>query len=114
MAFGLGKDRAYFDAMAADLQHKRDLLRDGLAKLGFGVLSSAGTYFLGADISAVSNGLSDVEFCRAMTVEGKVTALPFSAFYQDGGADNFVRFCFCKGDDVLVEALERMRQFLGR
>lgn len=114
VAFGLGKERAYFDDMAAELQRKRDLLRDGLGRLGFGVLASAGTYFIGADISAVANGLSDVEFCRTMTVEGKVTALPFSAFYQDGGADNFVRFCFCKGDDVLTEALDRMGRFLGR
>lgn len=114
VAFGLSKERSYFEDMAGELQRKRDLLRDGLGRLGFGVLPSAGTYFIGADIGAVANGLSDVEFCRAMTVEGKITALPFSAFYQDGGADNFVRFCFCKGDDVLIEALERIGRFLGR
>jgi aspartate/methionine/tyrosine aminotransferase len=41
-------------------------------------------------------------------VEAKVTAVPVSAFFTENGPRDFARFCFCKKDEVLDAALERL------
>jgi len=113
-AFGLGKDDAYFHGLAADQQQKRDRLAVGLAAAGFDVLPSAGTYFLSVDIRSVGFNGDDEAFCRHITTEAGVTAVPVSAFYQDADIDHFARFCFCKQDSLLDEATLRLqRHFAG-
>ena len=71
-----------------------------------------GSYFVGTDISPLSN-LDDVEFCRTITIEAGVAAVPLSVFYGAPDAPtNFIRFCFCKRDEVLDAALERLAVWL--
>jgi len=113
-AFGLGKEDAYFEGLAADQRQKRDRLAAGLAAAGFEVLPSAGTYFLSVDIRSVGFNGDDEAFCRHITTEAGVTAVPVSAFYQEAGIDHFARFCFCKQDSLLDEAAMRLqRHFAG-
>ncbi len=52
VALGLAKDDAYFAALAASLQDKRDQMAAGLAEIGFGVLPTQGTYFITVDFAA--------------------------------------------------------------
>ena len=73
--------REYFETLRTDLGHKRALLHSGLADIGFTPLDSAGTYFLTQDFSAFANGRDDREFCRYLTTEIGVAAVPVSAFY---------------------------------
>ena len=125
VAYGLAKPDSYFTTLSRDLQYCRDLLSDGLEKLGFRVLPSAGTYFLAADFGALAPGISDVEFCRKLTIEAGVAAVPFSAFYgpaSTGSAANplvsppeaqLVRFCFCKPPELLEKALARLTSHFG-
>ena len=117
VALGLGKDDSYFATFAADLQAKRDRLGQGLAKLGFGVLDTHGSYFITADFAPLFphgfNG-SDADFCRMLTVEAKVTAIPLSAFYEGGAPGHSARFAFCKREAVLDAALERISGWLPR
>jgi len=113
VAHGLTMDRSYFDGLAADLAAKRDLLSAGLRRVGFDVLAAEGTYFIGADIRPLVGDMDDVEFSRRLTVEAGVTCLPFSAFYQAGDIRNFVRFCFCKRESVLEEAVARLERFFA-
>ena len=114
VAYGLGKGDAYYAGLAGDLQAKRDLLARGLTKAGFEVLPSGGTYFLSVDIRSVGFDGDDVAFCRHITTEAGVTALPVSALYQGDDVRHFARFAFCKRDDVLIEATERLaRHFAG-
>jgi aspartate/methionine/tyrosine aminotransferase len=113
VAVGLMKDDAYFDGLSAALQAKRDRLAAGLARLGFGVLQTQGSYFITTDVRPLGWTGDDVAFCRALTVEAKVTAIPVTAFYAGPDAPNhYVRFAFCKGDAVLDAALERMERWL--
>lgn len=113
-AYGLGKDRSYFDGLAAEMSAKRDRLAAGLAAAGFGVLPAAGTYFLTCDVSPLGFNGDDTDFCRHITTEAKVAAVPMSAFYEGKGPDHYVRFCFCKKDEVLDEAAARLkRHFAG-
>jgi len=114
IAFGLGKGDEYFAALANDQQAKRDRLAAGLTRLGFGVVPCAGTYFIAADIAALGYA-DDVAFCRAMTIEAGVAAVPMSVFYgAPGGPTNFIRFCFCKRDEVIDAAIERLGNWLKR
>ena len=68
-----------------------------------------GGYFQLVDYSAVSD-LDDVAFCRWLTIEKGVTAIPLSPFYADPPpGQRLVRLCFAKNDATLDAALERLR-----
>jgi aspartate/methionine/tyrosine aminotransferase len=114
VAHGLGKEDSYFAGLAGTMQAKRDRLAAGLREVGFKVLDSAGTYFLTVDFRPLGFDGDDEAFCRHITREAGVTAVPVSAFYGEGDIDHFARFCFCKKDAVLDEALVRLkRHFKG-
>jgi len=108
VALGLVKDDAYFAALAGGLAAKRDRLRAGLASIGFGVLPSAGSYFVIADYSAFGFAGDDQAFCRHITEQFGVAAIPVSAFYEGEAPSRWIRFAFCKQDSVLDEACARL------
>lgn len=94
--------------LPAFYQRKRDLFREGLARTKFKLLPSEGTYFQCVDISAVSD-LGETEFCKWLTTEVGVAAIPLSAFYGNGFDQRVVRFCFAKQDATLNAALQRLQ-----
>ncbi|MFM2084516.1 MAG: hypothetical protein RLY95_1334 [Pseudomonadota bacterium] len=94
-------------ALPAFYQKKRELFRAGLAKTKFKILPSEGSYFQCVDITEVSD-LSEAEFCKWLTSEIGVAAIPLSAFYGDGFDQRVVRFCFAKKDETLKLALDRL------
>jgi N-succinyldiaminopimelate aminotransferase len=49
-----------------------------------------------------------------MTVEAGVTTVPMSAFYQGKAPTHLLRFCFCKRDEVLDEAVARLNAWRER
>jgi methionine aminotransferase len=98
--------RPYLD-LPAFYQRKRDLFRAGLANTRFKLLPSEGTYFQCVDISQVSD-LGEADFCKWLTTEIGVAAIPLSAFYGNGFDQRVVRFCFAKKDETLNSALERL------
>ena len=114
VAYGLGKDEAYFQGLSRDMARKRDLLAEGLNNLGFVVKPSPGTYFLTADFSKLRFNGDDVAFCRHLTTEAGVAAIPVSAFYENNPPQTFARFAFCKDDDTLAEALDRLARFFAK
>ena len=111
VAYGLALDDAYFDGLAHAMQDKRNRCVDGLVEAGFDVIDCAGTYFISADFRPLGFDGDDIAFCRYVTEKAGVTALPVSAFYQQGDVTNYVRFCFCKEDEVLDEANRRLKSF---
>jgi aspartate/methionine/tyrosine aminotransferase len=116
VAFGLRKDVTYFKSLGVDMEAKRDRLSKGLTSIGFEVMDSQGTYFLVADYRSLSSDCDDVKFCEELTVDAGVTALPFSAFYQagpDSGVNHFLRFCYCKQDELIDTALERLSNYFN-
>lgn len=98
--------RPYLD-LPAFYQRKRDLFRAGLANTRFKLLPSEGSYFQCVDISEIS-GLGEADFCKWLTNEIGVAAIPLSAFYGNGFDQRVVRFCFAKKDETLNLALERL------
>jgi aspartate/methionine/tyrosine aminotransferase len=111
VAYGLGKDDAYFAGLSTDLEAKRDLLAEGLRKVGFEVLESAGTYFLNADFRPLGFNGPDDEFCKYITREAGVAAVPVSAFCEAGKISHLARFCFYKRQDMLEDACDRLARF---
>lgn len=100
-------DPAPYLELPAFYQRKRDLFRQGLAASRLRLLPSQGTYFQCVDYSAVSE-LTEEEFCRWLTAEVGVAAIPLSAFYADRREQRLARFCFAKQDATLERALERL------
>ena len=110
VAYGLGKDDAYFQGLSDEMQAKRDRFAVGLNKLGFGVIDCQGTYFMFADFHPLGFDGDDVAFCQHITTEAGVTAVPVSAFYLENGPKHFVRFCFSKKNEVLDAAIDRLEK----
>jgi methionine aminotransferase len=110
MQYGLAKymrdPRPYLE-LPAFYQRKRDLFREGLSRTRLRLLPSQGSYFQCVDYSSVS-GLDEEAFCRWLTAEVGVAAIPLAAFYEDGRNQRLARFCFAKRDETLLAALERL------
>lgn len=114
VAFGLGQDDSYFNGLRDSMQAKRDRLADGLSGInGFECVECEGTYFQFVDISGLGFDGDDAAFCRHITTEAGVTALPVSGFYSGEASKNFIRFCFAKQDTVLDEAVGRLAAHFG-
>jgi aspartate/methionine/tyrosine aminotransferase len=113
VAVGLAKDDAYFASLSGELAARRDLLTAGLNALGFTTLPVQGSYFVTADIRSIGYTGDDVAFCRQITEEAKVTAIPVTAFYAgDNPPNHYARFAFCKNEAVLEEALRRLETWM--
>jgi methionine aminotransferase len=100
-------DPAPYLELGAFYQRKRDLFRAGLATTKLKLLPTTGSYFQSVDYSAVSD-LTEEAFCRWLTTEVGVAAIPLSAFYPGGFEQKFARFCFAKKDETLELALDRL------
>lgn len=97
--------------LSAFYQRKRDLFREGLALTRFRLLPSEGTFFQCvaiADLAVPERELPEAEFCRWLTREIGVAAIPMSAFYGNGFDQQVIRFCFAKQDRTLQSALQRL------
>lgn len=104
-------DPAPYTGLAAFYQRKRDLFREGLARTRLELLPSEGTYFQSVrygGVTGAARDLPEAEFCRWLTQEIGVAAIPLSAFYDSGFEQGIVRLCFAKKDETLRGALERL------
>jgi methionine aminotransferase len=98
-------DPAPYLELPAFYQHKRDLFRDGLKATRFELLESQGSYFQCVNYAAVRDDIGEEAFCRWLTSEIGVAAIPLAAFYESGFEQRIVRFCFAKKDETLRLAL---------
>ena len=101
--------RPYYDALAADYQARRDRFCSALVSIGFELEPPQGAYYVMAGISAFG-ATDDVEFARYLVRQIGVATVPGSSFFRDKGLGrDYVRFCFCKRDETLDAAIERLR-----
>jgi aspartate/methionine/tyrosine aminotransferase len=115
-AAGLRLGDDYFDSLSYEMQRKRDRLSTSLATIGFEVLPAQGTYFVTTDFRPLGFNGTDEDFCRHITTEAGVTAVPVSAFYDDprNAPRHFARFCFCKDENTLDRAIDRLDKYFKR
>ncbi|WP_327046671.1 pyridoxal phosphate-dependent aminotransferase [Microbispora sp. NBC_01189] len=110
IAYALREEMDWVESQRASLQAKRDRLMAGLEEAGFGVLRPAGTYFVQTDIRPL--GFTDgLDLARRLPELAGVVAIPTQVFYDhpDRGR-HFLRFAFCKRDEVIDEAVTRLRR----
>ncbi|HXZ03490.1 MAG TPA: aminotransferase class I/II-fold pyridoxal phosphate-dependent enzyme [Ktedonobacteraceae bacterium] len=113
IAYALNLPDAYYESFQAMYKKKRQLLLTSLD--GSGLISNVpeGTYFVMADYSDVFDG-TPLEFTRYLTKEIGVACIPPESFYSQEHVHigrGYVRFAFCKSDDVLIEVGERLAKF---
>nr|WP_145487040.1 MULTISPECIES: pyridoxal phosphate-dependent aminotransferase [Streptomyces] len=109
VAEALALPESYYDGFRRSMRERRDILSAGLTAAGFEVFRPAGTYFVTTDIRPLGEK-DGFAFCRALPERAGVVAIPNAVFYDDREAGApFVRFAFCKREDVLREAAERLR-----
>jgi len=89
-------------------QARRDRFARLLEGTRFRLLPAAGTYFQLADYTGISE-LTDTDFCKELTRQHGVAAIPLSPFYARPPGTRLVRFCFAKADATLTRAAERLR-----
>lgn len=107
-AFALGLPEAYYAGLQAEYLRKRDFLVPVLKKAGFRCGYPEGAYYVMCDISGFGFE-NDVEFTRHLIREIGVAVVPGSSFYNDKSiGSQKVRFCFCKKDETLEAAAERL------
>jgi aspartate/methionine/tyrosine aminotransferase len=104
----------YYEQLRAEYDERRLLLRGILERAGLPTLAVEGSYFISSDISALGYH-DDGAFCRFLTTEIGVAAIPTSAFYTEpSAAPPFARFCFAKQHATLEAAGERLQRLRER
>jgi aspartate/methionine/tyrosine aminotransferase len=110
VAYGLGKDEAYFEGMRAAFARARDSFVADLEAAGFATLPAEGSYFVSIDLSSSGVGAGDVDFCERAVRECGVAAIPVSAFYAEDPVTSVVRLCFAKREETLAAGLRGLRR----
>lgn len=104
--------RKYYAQLREMYETKRDYLVRVLEQSGLRAYVPEGTYFVLADFGSWGFD-DDVDFCKYLVTEAGVAAIPPSAFYSEVHkelASRLVRFCFCKTDEILAQAAEKLRE----
>jgi len=103
----------YYAGMTQAYRHRRDLLCGALGRAGFQLVPPQGAYYILADYSALGRE-DDVTFATRLVKEAGVATVPLSSFTTGPASPRMVRFAFCKTDDVLEAAAERLLHFAAR
>lgn len=107
-AYALSLPPAYYEKLQADYLARRNLVLPVLKDAGFRTFQPDGAYYIMTGIEEFGFD-NDVEFTRHLMREIGVACVPGSSFYSkpERGSQQ-VRFCFCKSDETLNEAAERL------
>ncbi len=109
-AYALSLPASYYDELQREYQKKRDFIVPVLQNAGFKCDSPDGAYYVMCDISDFGFA-DDIEFTKHLIREVGVAVVPGSSFYHDPGlGSQQVRFCFCKKDETLEAAAERLQK----
>ncbi len=107
-AYALSLPESYYAELQREYQRKRDFIVPVLQKNGFKCEMPQGAYYVMTDISDFGFK-NDVEFTKYLIREIGVAVVPGSSFYHDKKLGlQQVRFCFCKKDETLEAATERL------
>ena len=112
IAAGLRLPDQYFQALASDLQHKRDVLMSALDACGLAPITPEGTYFITADIRGRRPDGDGVAFCRELPLQAGIVAIPAAVLYDprhESEGRHLVRFAFCKELTTISRASDQLK-----
>lgn len=111
-AYALGLPPEYYSRLQQEYLRRRDFLLDTLEEVGFKCHKPDGAYYILTDIRDFGYQ-DDLAFTDHLITDIGVAVVPGSSFYHrpELGAGH-VRFCFCKKDETLEAAAERLRKLI--
>jgi N-succinyldiaminopimelate aminotransferase len=116
IAKGLQMGNSYFEELQAMYSRKREILWQGLVAGGIKVdYAPDGAFFIMGDFSDVFDG-DDREFAKWLISNYGVGCIPPSAFFSPPHKHitrSYARFAYCKTDELLYEAAERLAKLKG-
>jgi len=101
------KEKDEYLHLGKAMQQKRDLFLKLMRASRFKMHPSAGSYFVLGSYGHFSSE-PEKDIAIRITKESGVATIPVSAFYTDGTDNKVLRFCFCKKDETLEKAAERL------
>ncbi len=110
IAYALNQSDSYYTDFRAMYQRKRDILQQALHRSGLSSITPQGTYFVMANYTQVFDG-TPLEFTRHLIQHIGVACIPPESFYSQQHAslaNGYVRFAFCKSDEMLQQVDERL------
>lgn len=110
IAYALTLPDSFFERLRQSYETKLKLMEDALDCAGLVYSTPQGAYFVLADFSMVFKGTAS-EFAHQLITNIGVACIPINPFYSQEHAhlgQNYVRFAFCKDDDVLLQARDRL------
>src|SRR5260370_22956577 len=104
----LNSPDSYYEKLAASYVGRRDKMLGLLERAGFRCFKPYGAYYIMTDVTSFGFP-DDYAMVRHMIQNARVAAVPGSSFFADprDGA-HLVRFCFCKKDETLEAAGDRL------
>ena len=101
---------SYYVDLAIHYQQRRDRVMKMLEEADLNPMLPKGAYYIMCDISKWGYA-NDVEFARFMVKDVGVATVPGSSFFSDPAAGkDIIRFTFCKKEETLWAAEERLRK----
>jgi aminotransferase len=104
----------YYINLAKHYQERRDRVMKMLTEAGLKPMLPKGAYYIMCDIGSWGYP-NDIEFSRFLVKDVGVACVPGSSFFRDpkSGKD-IIRFTFCKKDETLAAAEERLKQIRSK
>ena len=113
-AYALSLPESYYVELQKEYQLKRDFIVPVLQNAGLKCDMPQGAYYVMTDISDFGFK-DDVEFTKYLIRDIGVAVVPGSSFYHDKTlGSQKVRFCFCKRDETLQAAAERLQKLKSK
>jgi len=109
-ALNLGDE--FYAGLRTEYLARRDYLVPKLAESGFTVTTPEGAYYVMAGFEQFGY-VNDIEFARYLVREVGLAVVPGSSFFptpEEGS--RYVRFVFCKRQETLERAVEKLRQIV--
>jgi aspartate/methionine/tyrosine aminotransferase len=106
--------RSYYEEVNELYRQRRDRILGVLREVGFRFNDPDGAYYVMADITPFGAS-DDVEFSKFLVREIGVAVVPGSSFYHKPELGRTqIRFCFCKRDETLIGAKERLQKLRSK
>ena len=91
-------------------QSRRDVLCEGLTRMGWPVAKPRGTMFVWAPLPEAYREIGSLEFSKLLVTESNVATSPGVGFGP--GGDGFVRFALIENEQRIGQALRNLRRAL--
>jgi aspartate/methionine/tyrosine aminotransferase len=107
---------SFYQRLQRGYAKRRKLILQGLEKAGLPCHVPQGAYYVMADISAFLKAKrfrNDADMAQKLVSEAGVACVPGYSFYRSPKKhEGKLRFCFCKKDETLTAASERLAAYL--